>query len=171
MGSQSFGPGTSSFTVPPYQSMTVTVDAGGGGGTWDPNATLNEGQAGGNSSFFGMVANGGSGPNTSGQSSPGSASGGNVSNTPGGGGAGGSISGFGANGAPGGQCVSTWNFPGSGPAINSVQTVVVGSGGAGFNGAISGQQGFGLNNSGANGSVTITWTPLPPVGGFMCLIY
>lgn len=158
-GSQTYStPGTYTFTVPNYAgNLNVTVNGGGGGGGGVGNAP---GGAGGDSNFGGtVVAHGGGGggesliPSTGATvGSPGTASGGNVSNTTGGGASGGTggVNSTDTRGNPyghggsGGKAVSAY----SSGSLSNTFTVIVGPGGKGTNG---GSPGF-------NGSVTVTWT-------------
>lgn len=164
-GGQNFtSPGTYSFTVPPYQTLTVYVDGGGGGGGdmgvnygyGIQNSGYGNGQAGGQSSFGGMLVGNGGGGGASwpgGSGGGGTAGGGNYSNTVGGGSAGGAGSCYigycGGSGGAGGRAVSVF-YPGA-LTVGGTVTVVVGAGGASTGSPFHG-------NSGNSGGVYISWT-------------
>jgi hypothetical protein len=176
-GSQSYAtPGTYTFTVPAYGTLTVTVNGAGGGGAGGSFESLYQGangSNGGNSSFNGNIIGNGAGGGSpaikcssggtycySGAS--GGASGGSTDTT-GGGGAGGAGGagdiGFlnGGAGGAGGKAVTTYNA--GGLTAGAGTQVVVGAGGAGGAGGYDPYTGDG--SSGSNGSVTISWTSPP----------
>lgn len=126
-GSQTYSAaGSSSFTVPLYSTLTITIRGGGGGGAGESgNRTGGGGGTGGGASSFGAFgsAAGGGGGIVSGTA----LAGGGSDGVPAGGG------GWGPGGA-GGKTVLTLTNPisgGSGPAVGASVTVTVGDGGAG----------------------------------------
>ncbi|MEK7505592.1 MAG: hypothetical protein AAB597_01710 [Patescibacteria group bacterium] len=156
-GSQTFY-SSGTFSVPSYNSMTVTSDGGGGGGAGGRGASGacgDGGGAGGNSSFASATAvagNGGGGGSAGcgGAGGGGGASGGD-SNTSGGGsaggagGVGGTADGYcstgdtGGTGGNGGRAVKTWSFDtGGAPSSGQNISVTVGSGGSGGAGGAGG---------------------------------
>jgi hypothetical protein len=159
-GSQAFtSPGTYSFTVPSFTSLTAVVDAAGGGG----GGLSSAGSAGGNSSFGSVVANGGAGGGVPGTGADGTASGG-TTNTTGGGAAGGvgtidvandkggSTTNSAGDGGRGGRAART--YASGGLTVGATVTVVVGAAGA---------PGSGTGNTrapaaGLNGAVLVTWS-------------
>lgn len=173
-GSQTFStPGTFTFTVPLYNSLTVTVNGAGGGGGganlyyvvtyyYAPSGITYKGYraagpttggAGGNSSFNSTVIGDGGGGGVTGSGSDGtagSASGGDT-NTTGGGAAGGPKPSSGLEvavsrpGGPGGRAVKTYAL--GALTVGAGISVVVGAGGTGGGG----------DNPGSNGSVVVTW--------------
>ena len=168
-GSQTYStPGTYSFTVPAYGTLTVTVNGAGAGAcsVFGVGQAVHSqpGQAGGDSSFNGTVFGYGGQPssywppptwNCYAAGAPGTASGGD-SNTTGGGGSGGNASYAIYRGGSGGSASKTYS---SGSLTGGAGiTVIVGSGGAG--GTIVGNGGSN-GSPGSNGSVTITWTTPP----------
>lgn len=163
-GGQNFTtPGTYTFTIPVYQTLTVYVDAAGGGGGdmgvnygfGIQNSGYGNGQTGGQSYFGGMVANGGGGGASwpGGGGGPGTAGGGNYANTTGGGSGGGAGSCYigycGGSGGAGGRAVSVF-YPGAYTPGGQV-TVIVGTGGPSTGSPYRGA-------NGANGGVYISWT-------------
>lgn len=157
-------PGTYSFTVPNFVSMSVSVKgAGGGGGGTGYNSSYygHAGTAGTVTSFGSLIANAGGGGNGGGwfgycgaTGAAGTASG-DSSATTGGGNAGGSPGGWGLGdcggyGGAGGSVSATYTR--STLARGTVITIVIGSGGTG---GLAGS-GSGGGVAGANGSVTIT---------------
>ena len=181
-GSQTYStPGTYTFAVPSYGSLTVTVNgAGGGGGGGGPIQPSNPGSLGETSSVGSVLATGGTGgrpcatprtsalpPGSGAPGSDGSGSGGDTNYTGGGaaGGGGGSCIAFGyvgGTGGAGGRALKTYATgvftPGSG------MTITVGEGGAGGSGHYPGTSGGNIypGAAGQNGSVVITWTDPPP---------
>ena len=143
-------PGSASFGVPPYHTLTVDVQGAGGSGSSGIN-----GIAGGGSFVGSVIANGGGGGIVvGGPGAPGSASGGTTNTT--GGGAAGGYAGPGANDYPGGnggraQITWTAGAPGA-PHPGDILSVAIGAGGPGISY-------FGTNSGpGANGSVSLSWT-------------
>lgn len=152
---RTFG-GSSRFTIPFYNEITVEV-AGGGGGNGQ-NSSYNcgsddcrwtstgiDGRSGGASRYGSLTGNGGGGGRRGSaggcgsRGGNGSASGGNKSNTSGGGGSGaggGGCSGTwhgGGAGGNGGRATSTWTRGQSGaPTIGGSVSFSVGGGGSGF---------------------------------------
>ncbi len=155
-GSQNYtSPGTYTFPVPAdYNSLTVTVNGAGAGGTFEGQLSFpasgvfyNPGTNGGDSSFGSVVAHGGKPLTGSGSATPGDASGGDT-NTTGGGAPGGANNGLASGtGGPGGKAIKTWASGAPGAPAGTV-TVVVGAGGS---------PGSGNSNPGENGSVSISW--------------
>lgn len=173
-GSRTFN-SSGTFTVPAYNTLSVTVDGGGGGGGSTTYVDINsqstflglDGTAGGFSrfSFSGTppTANGGqpgkgAGLTTNGSNgAAGSGSGGTV--TSGGGGSGGNggdaRTPIGGDGGAGGRVVKSWTS--GGPTAGSNVTITVGGGGAG--GQIpGGSEGGESGSPGTAGRVTITWS-------------
>lgn len=173
-GSASFTtPGTYTFIVPPYVTLTADVRGagGGGGGSRYTGYYIYYGDPGTYSSFNAptgnVVGNGGGGGSGSNWNPPvagtngaaGTASGGD-SNIPGGGSQGGQGSVItlqgsltGGAGGYGGRAVRSWSLGQLAPG--SAITVVVGTGGA-----ASPCEPVGItryNTAGANGSVVISW--------------
>ncbi len=162
-------PGTFSFEVPDYDTLTVSVSGGGGGGstsaynTGGDNGEMINGQSGGSGdasrfrSSVDVVGGGGGGgirgywttdpgwvivPARPG--SPGTASGGDENKT--GGGANG-----GGNGGAGGLAVKTWALGDRGaPVPGETITVVVGNGGSGARILLG-------RRDGKSGSIAISW--------------
>lgn len=178
-GSQTYStPGTYSFTVPAYTTLTVQVWGGGGGGT----GAYIEGTSGASSQFGAtVIAGGGGNGGDPGDGGGGTASGG-TTNTSGGNGSytsGGNSPNGGAGGQPGTDGDSTGNAPGGGGGplgegvgqgggggaystrtysagqLSGSITVVVGAGGNGDNASWNGSYMGG--GDGANGRVYITW--------------
>lgn len=146
-GSQTFN-STQSFVIPVYNTITITVQAGGGGngGNAGYNGCISaatpgsSGGSGGNSSFFTVGAGGGAGgPGTNG------------------------------TGQPGQLVTQTFTNPvqgGTGPVSGSTATAIVGGGGGGGAGGpnafLSGGNCFPSGNAppgaaGAAGYITVTW--------------
>lgn len=146
-GSQTYStPGTYSFTVPSYATLTVQVWGGGGGGGSAYNAASTDGTAGDQSSFNGTLVGGGGGAgfgvvtNSGAGGSGGTASGGDVNTTGnpgtagvdfGSGGSGGSA----PNGGTGGTAGAPGN-PGGAPGAGG------GGGTNAFNGGGGGSGGY-----------------------------
>ena len=175
-GSQSFGAGPYSFTVPLYSVLNVTIraGAGGGGGGSGNQGGGGPGQAGQNTSWGAYQAFAGAGGASGGQGSQAGAAGAGSDGSPAGGGGGGP--GFGgasggSGGAGGKTPLTLYNpVPGNpapyGPAVGAVVSGSVGSGGAGGpkgSGVVivgptavpqQGQDGGG----GGQGSVAISWS-------------
>lgn len=178
-GSQPFGAGPYSFTVPLYSVLNVTIRAGaGGGGGGGGNAGGGSGgQSGQNTTY-----NSTSGSYTAGAGTGGGLGGGNGTagansdGSPGGGGGGGGGygGGPGGTGGAGGKVVLTvYNpVPGNpapyGPAVGTTISGNVGSGGGGGGGAAGLApwpfppylipQNGGPGSPGGQGSVVISWT-------------
>ncbi|QDG74418.1 RHS repeat domain-containing protein [Labrenzia sp. PHM005] len=178
-GSGPVNPGTQTFAVsgtflvPNYTTITVEV-AGAGGEAGGPirqdgsgeNTTLYnglDGAAGGNSVFGSMIGYGGEGGSGAllthwgklPASAPGSAQGGNLSNTTGAGAAPGTTLDFGdarrspGDGGAGGLARSTWQSGQAGaPQIGSSIAVTVGAGGTSLNNPYT---------RGGDGLVVVTW--------------
>ena len=163
LGSASYtSPGTYGFTVPLFNTLSVTTHgAGGGGGGNTP------GGAGGASAFGVVNGQGGGGGGIISTNpipgSPGGASGGDTATTGAGtpGGAGGHAQYgdkfgvydyFGGDGGAGGRAIKT--YAAGALAVGSSITVVVGAGGA------AGDPGANLANPapGSDGAVTISWS-------------
>lgn len=157
-------PGSYSFSVPYFASLTVVVNGAGAGG----GGTTGAGGSGGASAFGGVVAYGGGGGDTASwaggaNGAPGGAAGGD-SNAAGAGAAGGigawdqysDKSGqydyFAGVGGAGGQAVKTYGPGGLTPG--SSITVVVGGGGPAGSGA-GNMRGAAPGN---NGSISISWS-------------
>ena len=157
---------TQYFSVPRYETLTVTINAGGGGATGycDNDGFAygycgGAGASGGNTTFYSsnnVIANGGTGGGGGGQDycpPSGAAGGGSGGTVTSGGGAGG---GTGCNsGGAGGKVVKTWNWndadaPGYGASI----AISIGAGGGGGGGGENAPAASG----GGNGSVYIEWT-------------
>jgi Bacterial Ig domain len=184
-GSQNYTtPGSYTFTVPSYGTLTVTVTgAGGGGGGGSVPAQGagyqgGNGGGGGNSTFNASVVGYGGGGGAHGDTTnmaPGSAGGagsaGGGDTNSAGAGAGGGAGGPGPNyidppgpaggpGGAGGQASKTYS--GSALTPGSGITVVVGSGGAAGAGETAygspSPYGDGPGSAGSNGSVSISWT-------------
>lgn len=162
-GSQSYTtPGTYTFSVPAFNTLSVIVSAGGGGGggsPYCPGRTMipgSSGGVGGTSSFAGGVfgyggSGGGGGAWNGSNGAAGSAAGGDT-NTAGGGASGGAGGVWGrySGGRGGNGGLSTKTYNSDSFSVGSQIAVVVGSGGSGGGGCSSGA-------SGASGSVVITW--------------
>jgi hypothetical protein len=181
-GSQTYStPGTYTFTVPSYATLTTTVNGAGGGGAGGGTDAIcfsscsgTNGSSGGNSSFNGAVfGNGGTG-GTAGtvnqdggiqngsNGSAGTASGGDSNTTGGGAGDGAGGTGYagsenGGAGGAGGSAVKTFS---SGALSQGASiTVVVGAGGTG---GAAGYPGYSTaGTSGSDGSIIISWTSPP----------
>ncbi len=178
-------PGTYTFTVPTYGTLSIDVrGAGGGGGGlgWAGTQPFN-GQGGGASSFGGSVIGYGGGGaigwgyddssfdgtcrsySTNGNS--GTATGGTQNITGGGstGGSGGNGSGYtqdngcGAPGKGGNGGRATKTYATGDLSAGSSISIGIGTGGAGYHSGVGYPMYSGL--PGQNGSVTITWTDLP----------
>lgn len=166
-GSQSItAVGTTNFTVPRYETLTVTVKAGGAGATgycgndgFAHGYCGGAGAAGGNSNFASGTAvtaygGGGTSAGSNDYCPPSGANSGGVGGTvtTGGGGVGGT----GCNrGGFGGMVVKTWNWADAGaPAYGAVIAATIGGGGAGGGGG----EAAGAASAGAAGSVVISWT-------------
>lgn len=173
-------PGSSSFIVPEFNTLTVTVKGGGGGGggadahssDFAESWTGTNGSTGGNSSFNGsVIGNGGggglkgtivtddAGSTNGGNGSNGTASGGDT-NTTGGGSSGGTGStnpswnpGHGGTGGAGGRAVKTY-ASGSLTVGASITVIVGGWGAKGVCTYTSSANG----NDGSAGSVVISWS-------------
>ena len=170
----SYGPGTYSWVVVPYENLSVTVSAGGGsGGSFcggqffygcvnyccSPN-----GIAGANSSFNGVVAYGGGGGRSAG-GSVGTAGGNNLNSNLGGGGAGGNGNtnpagtncnqGAGRNGGAGGQAQKTWKKAVDGPEYKATINFTVGAGGPKPSTVSCRDQ---RGGPGGSGNVSISWS-------------
>jgi hypothetical protein len=178
-GSQSYtAPGTYTFTVPSYSTLTVAVNGGGGGGGGSECSTQGAGDPGGmggmggTSSFGSAMAAGGTGAEggandacylafSGGDGSPGTASGGDT-NTTGGGGAGGSGSvgflggGNGGDGGSGGRAVKSYAV--GALTSGSTVSVIVGQAGAGGPSVEPGPPYGNPGTAGQGGSVVINWT-------------
>jgi len=156
-------PGTYSFTVPTYSSLTVTVFGAGGGG----GGIVNNGSTGGDTSFGGLVIctagrRGFSAANGGGNGALGTASGGDT-NTSGGGSPGGvgawdrtsdksgTYDSYGGNGSAGGYAIKT--FSAGALTVGSTVTITVGAGGTGGD---AGNQRAAA--AGENGLVTLGWS-------------
>ncbi len=168
-GSVTLTAGTS-WPVPCYNTLTVTVNgAGGGGGAALAITAGGTGASGGTTTFgsatplIGIGGAGGQGTATvrsnGAAGANGTASGGDV-NTSGGGAAGGAggpssyLAGYKAgNGGNGGLATKKWLTPASGPAPHSNVSVTVGTGGKGAKSSWSPSSG----SNGSGGSVTIDW--------------
>jgi hypothetical protein len=184
-GSQTYStPGTYTFTVPPYATLTTTVNGAGGGGagggddaiTFSSSSGTN-GSNGGNSSFNTTVAGYGGTGGTAGtvnqddgsiqngsNGSAGTASGGDSNTTGGGSGGGTGGTGYGGSenggaGGAGGNAVKTY----SSGALSTGASVTVVVGGAGSGGAAAYPGYSTAGASGSDGSVSITWTSPPTV--------
>lgn len=170
-GSVSYtSPGTYSWLVVPYQTLSVTVNGAGGGGGGGSTAYIgwyrgSNGTAGGQSAFGSVIGYGGAGggvqPEYSGTAAGGTASGGDTNTTGGGaaGGAGGSGNGA-ANsqaGGSGGRAVKSWTNKVTAGSPTWAGTVSVTVGTRGLGGGASGQGG-GSGGNGTNGSVVISWS-------------
>ena len=146
-------PGTYSFNVPKFTTLTVDVRGAGGGGS---NA-FDSGNNGGTSVFYSSTnlrGNGGIGARKerNNDGADGTASGGE-SNITGGGANGGGAGSYGSIGGDGGRAVKTWSKTEAGhPSDTQNITVVVGAGGNGGSG--TGNDG----GDGTNGAVYISWT-------------
>jgi len=178
-GSQTYNtPGTYSFTVPLYKTMTVTVNGGGGGGKGGGGTvssfllengtteyTYVSGSQGGSGTLsrFNAPTNLIANPGTGGGSN-GTATGGDTNTTGGAGNGGnggtGNDNGLGGNppdgfnGGNGGRAVSTYIRTSGGLTVGAVISLTVGSRGSGGSGAGGGSSG----SSGGYGSVVISWT-------------
>ncbi len=192
-GSQTYStPGSYSFVVPAYGTLTVTVRGAGGGGGGQAQLTNltafpgNPGSAGGNSSFSGVIGYGGAGGTggngtinqTSCSSYPGSAgapggAAGGSSNTTGAGAAGGSGGSYWVCFFQGAVSVVGPGGPGGagGQATRSYTFGQLNPGasvtvvvGTGGAGGYSNNNGYtgGTGASGSNGSVAVSWTTATP---------
>ena len=154
-GSASYSPGTFSFVVPEYNTLTIDLKGAGGGG-----ASMYTNAASGTPtqiSALGLVANGGGGAYTSGSrtyaGAAGGASGGDT-NITGGGGAGGDPGGSPVGiyynpGGAGGRLIKTYTYGASGaPVPGTSLTISVGAGGAGA----------GSGGAGGSGSANLSWS-------------
>lgn len=151
-GSASYSPGTFSFVVPEYYTLTIDLKGAGGGG-----AARNYNAASGaptQITSLGLIADGGGGsynvsPGVNAAGVSGSASGGDT-NITGGGAAGGTAGLLGQPGGAGGRCIKTYAYGAPGAPIPGTSlTVVVGSGGAG-----AGPSG----GTGGPGSAGLSWS-------------
>jgi hypothetical protein len=155
-GSQTFGPGSYSFTTPRYLTMVVQLYAGGGGGH---GAHTNDGymhgydgspDGGGGPSSYNIAASYGGGAD----GSTGYGAGGTVVAGGGGGGGGGS-----PPGGPGGYVSTTYSYgSGSAPGWGSVLTLDVGGGGGGGAGANDVGAHGAPGAPGGNGTAIISWS-------------
>lgn len=174
-GSSSYGPGSYTYVVPPYVTMTVQVYGAGGGG----QGGFATGSGGCDPSQPGGGNNGGATTLSGIVSAPGGASGGNGGagyGYVGGGGGGGNEGGAsnGKDGGSGGYATVTFTNPalgGTGPASGSSISLTVGAGGDGGGGAQSAYlayNGFTYyctggsyanpGGGGGGGSAIFTWT-------------
>ncbi len=178
-------PGTYTFNVPLYNTLTVTVKGAGGGGGGAAGLTILTNEAGtytfpsggtgtsGTSSQFAastpLIGNGGgggaggdSGSGVAPAGAAGTATGGTTNTTGGGsnGGAGGNGSyEDGGAGGDGGRAVRTYTRDAAGaPVVGASITVVVGTRGTGGNGGVGTNYTGPKGTNGTNGEVTISWS-------------
>ena len=178
-------PGTYTFNVPLYNTITVTVNGagGGGGGASGRSQAANEQQTvtypagsngtSGTASRFDtttpLVGNGGAGGSgasgasgTAAAGDPGTATGGSTNTTGGGsnGGAGGNGTyRDGGPGGDGGRAVRTFTRDVAGsPIVGGTVTVVVGTRGSGGAGGVGNTYTGPSGANGTHGTVTITWS-------------
>lgn len=149
-GSTYYSPGSYSWIVVPYKTLTATVaGAGGGGGGYCGgqfyfgcvNYRENyAGSSGNQTDFNGTIAYGGGGGQPCNRG-VGSSGGNNINANTGGGGAGGAGNtnpldtscnqASGSNGGPGGRAVTSWTKGVNGPSYGSTINFTVGAGGVG----------------------------------------
>lgn len=173
-GSQAYTtPGSYTFIVPAYNTLTVTVaGAGGGGGGGEGRVTRytyagTAGTAGGlstfNGSVFGYGGGGGGGGNGSSAAGSNGYGAGGTTNTTGGGASGGTggnyssglTSGAGGPGGNGGESVQSYSKGDF--TVGTNISILVGSGGGGGAPGMDSFGGATAGGNGSDGSVTITW--------------
>lgn len=171
-------PGSYSWIVVPYKTLTANVVAAGGAGggytggqlvfvqnfgfVCTNKCTAGSGTDGGNTDFNGVFSYGGGGGGCCGGAA-GSARGNNINANTGGGGAGGAGNtnpvdtnceqAAGASGGAGGFAIKSWTKGVDGPAYGSTINFTVGAGGTSA-GSCRGQAG----GPGGNGSVYLSWS-------------
>lgn len=175
-GTTYYTPGSYSWVVVPYQSLTATVAGGGGGGGGAGGGQVffgcvnycacGNGTAGANSSFNGVISYGG-GLGVSQSGGTGAAGGNNQNSSKGGGGtagAGGTTDGEvncnqvnGSPGGAGGYAQKSWTKNVDGPAYGATINFSVGAGGVGGTGGCRDKAPYrGIN--GGSGYVYVAWS-------------